>query len=384
METIFLFLAVFFALFYSKDEVPVNVINVLTVPKASISNLSDIAADVEYIPLETTENSLISRIYDLRVKGNFIYVRTLDNIFCFDKSGKYLFKLDKKGRGPEEYEFLTDFDVNKTNTILAVPSRKDLLLYKQTDKGFIFMNRLILSASPSIINFTLNSDNILLQYSNTEGTNPYSRELINLKGETLKSWPNYMKYERQEKITVLSRYENTSYCFQNNLYLKEVGNDTIFRLNDNNTLEAFLIFNTKDKRVTPEVRANVRYYAEHMFEYFVLQKIFGSERFIYYTYSYNKRTSPEIYDQLKKIRYSVTETEFFKDDITGGINFEPQYCNNGLFYSWVDALKLKTYTSGESFRNARVKDPAKNDALINLSDKLTEFDNPVLIVAKIK
>ena len=384
MEKILLILALILTAFNSKELEPVNVIDVLSAPKSVMTNLSEIATDIEYIPLETTDNSLISRINTLKVRGNYIYVGTLDNVLCFDKSGKYLFKLDKKGRGPEEYEFLLDFDVDANNTILAVPSQKDILLYKQTDKGFIFINRLNLPISPQIINFTGKSNNILLQYSNTDGTKPFSRELINLKGETLISWPNYMKYQLQEKMVVMSRYENTSYYFKNDLFLKEVGNDTILKLTEKNKIESFLIFDSKNKRVTPEVRSNVKYYAEHMYEYFVLQKIFGSERFIYYTFSYNKVSHPEIYDQLTKIRYSIPDKEFLRDDIAGGVNFEPQYCNDGIFYSWIEAVKFKAYTSSDLFKKAKVKSSVKNIALINLAEKVNDFDNPILIAVKIK
>ena len=183
---------------------------------------------------------------------------------------------------------------------------------------------------------------------------------------------------------VLSRYENTSFNFKNDLYLKEVGNDTIFRFNGSK-LDPVLIFDTKNKRVTPEARTNVRYYADHMYEYYILQKFFGSERFIYYTAAFNKDYNIiGIYDKVKKTRYAVPGTEFLKDDISGGVNFEPQYCNNGTFYSWVDALKLKNYISSETFINAKVKDPTKHESLMNRAKNISENDNPIILAAKIR
>lgn len=171
-----------------------NVIDLLATPESEITKLSDIATDVDYIPLQTTDSSLMSMIYKMIVRGNFLYFGTLNQVFCFDNSGKFLFKLDKKGRGPGEYEILGNFDINPDNTILAVISRSDILFYNQTDNGFIFKNKISLSTSPYRINFTNESDNLLLQFSNEDGTNPFSRELINLKGESLITWPNYMKY----------------------------------------------------------------------------------------------------------------------------------------------------------------------------------------------
>jgi hypothetical protein len=385
MKKIFLLLALVFSAFNSIEKDPVNVIDVLSTPKSIMTNLSDIASDIEYIPLQTTPNSIIGRIISIKVRGNYIYVATVDRkLFCFDKSGKYLLNLNKVGKGPEEYEYCSEFDVNETNSIIAVKGLREIILYKQTSEDFIFLKRVKLANSPDVINFTGKNDNILLQYSNTYGTNPFSKELINLNGETLHSWPNYMKFQLQEKISVMSRYEITSYNFKNELYLKEVGNDTILKLTEKNKIESFLIFDSKNKRVTPDVRSNVKYYADHMYEYFVLQKLFGSERFIYYTYSINKESHPEIYDQSTKIRYRIPDKEFLKDDIAGGVNFEPQYCNDGIFYSWIEANKFKAFTSSDLFKNAKVKIPAKNIALKNLDKVVTEFDNPIVIVAKIK
>ncbi len=385
MKNIFLLLTLVLCAFINKDKGLVDVIDITSTPKSTMTNLSEIASDIDYIPLETNENSLINRILNLKVQGNYIYVGTLESVLCFSKSGKYLFGLSKKGRGPDEYEFLLDFDVNASNTVLAIPSRKNIVLYKQTDNGFTFLNRIDCLNPINALNFTGKSDNILLQFSNSDGTIPYSRQLINLKGDILKSWLNYMMYKKLvEKMYVSHRWENTSYNLQNNLFLKTIGNDTIFKFNEINKAEPFLILDTKDKRITPDVRADVKSYAEHMQDYISIQRIFGSERFFYYTYSYNKKSNHEIYDQLKKIRYSVPEKEYLKDDISGGINFEPLYCNDGLFYSWVEAIKFKSHTSSDLFTKAKVKNSVKHSALKSLSEQVTEFDNPIIIAAKIR
>lgn len=278
MKNIFLLLTLVLCAFINKDKGLVDVIDITSTPKSTMTNLSEIASDIDYIPLETNENSLINRILNLKVQGNYIYVGTLESVLCFSKSGKYLFGLSKKGRGPDEYEFLLDFDVNASNTVLAIPSRKNIVLYKQTDNGFTFLNRIDCLNPINALNFTGKSDNILLQFSNSDGTIPYSRQLINLKGDILKSWLNYMMYKKLvEKMYVSHRWENTSYNLQNNLFLKTIGNDTIFKFNEINKAEPFLILDTKDKRITPDVRADVKSYAEHMQDYISIQRIFGSE-----------------------------------------------------------------------------------------------------------
>lgn len=380
-----IFLIIFMLLVIKSSFCQPVKVDILSSPKPLITNLSEIATDIEYIPLETTPNSIMGRILRVVVRGNFIYASTVDKIlFCFDKTGKFMFSLNKPGRGPEEYEYIPDFDVNNNNTIVALAGNKEIILYRQAAAGFTFMKRIKLESLPQTLNFTKVADHMLLQYANTAGTNPLSKELIDISGKSVKKWPNYMSYQLSEKIIVASRWENTSYTNQDDLILKEVGNDTIFRLTGDEKLSPYIIFDTEGKRVTPAARADVRYYMDHMYEYFILQKLFGSERYLYYTASFNKSGIAGIYDQVKKIRYRVPEKEFFTDDLSGGVNFEPQYCADGRFYSWVDAIKFKNYASEEPFLNAKVRIPEKYNTLKVLAGKVMEDDNPILIVAIVK
>ncbi|HPM01376.1 MAG TPA: 6-bladed beta-propeller [Candidatus Cloacimonadota bacterium] len=361
-----------------------TVIDITSAPMFAIENLSEISSNIDYIALETNENSLIDRIINLRVQNNFIYVGTLNSVLCFSKSGKFLFSLNKKGCGSDEYEFLLDFDINENNKILAIPSREDIVLYNQTEEGFNFSKRIKITNPTRKIDFAGKSDNILLQFSNSDGIIPYSKQLINLEGKVLLSWPNCMMYNKiTVNMSISHTFENASCQFQSNLFLKALGNDTIFKLNENNIMESFLILNTKDKRVSPEIRSNVKFYAEHMDEYIIMQNIFYSERFFYYTYEYNKKTNHEIYDQLRMIRYSVHENEFLKDDISGGVNFEPKYSCDGIFYSWIEPYKLKKFIVDDSWRNLKVKCPEKKAALLELIDTFNDSDNPILIMAEI-
>jgi hypothetical protein len=71
--------------------------------KGRIVDLSEIASDITYIPLETTSDSFCGGYPVVIYENDRIYVRGAGVIKVFDKSGKYLFTFDRIGRGPEEY-----------------------------------------------------------------------------------------------------------------------------------------------------------------------------------------------------------------------------------------------------------------------------------------
>jgi hypothetical protein len=62
-----------------------------------LKNLSDIATDIQYIPLETHPETLMKFVNYLKVTEEKYYINTVLELLCFDKNGKFLYKLDKQG-----------------------------------------------------------------------------------------------------------------------------------------------------------------------------------------------------------------------------------------------------------------------------------------------
>lgn len=91
----------------------------------------DLFSDCDLIPLETTEKSLIKDISKLICYDNkyFILDRPLSKIIVFDSNGNYLFSIDDKGAGPNEYANISDFDIDKQNDQIIILSPVDRSLY---------------------------------------------------------------------------------------------------------------------------------------------------------------------------------------------------------------------------------------------------------------
>lgn len=92
-----------------------------------VINLSEIASEILYVPLETTPESLVGGFSNENhyENGLLYYFMGDKSIKIFDKNGKYLKVLDRKGRGPQEYEYLGDFSIDyETGNLLVQTSRK--------------------------------------------------------------------------------------------------------------------------------------------------------------------------------------------------------------------------------------------------------------------
>jgi hypothetical protein len=68
-------------------------------------NLSEIVDSINCIKLQIDSNDLMGRVREIIIKKKYIYAIDISQriIFVFDKTGKFVSKLNKRGEGPDEY-----------------------------------------------------------------------------------------------------------------------------------------------------------------------------------------------------------------------------------------------------------------------------------------
>jgi hypothetical protein len=386
-------------------------IDLLSEPESTIKKLSEIATNVEYIPLQTTESSLIAR-FVLKIVNvdNRIYIRNSGlggEILCFDIDGKFLFKLQNIGRGPEEYTSITDFDISSDNKILTILSSIDrkLLVYGISETGFTFQRSITLrDPAPWKVSMVPETDNAFLAIPPWRGTEPTLSLLINTVGDTIHFKSNCYKYENVRKTGSRALNEMLVYSIGNMVCFLEEFSDTVFYVDaKDNLFKPRMIFDTHGTLFTPEMRGNPEIPYDHTS---YIGNIFETSRYVFYSYGTKetRNSDPPIvnvfFDKRTKKKYKldvefIFETIFdnpvktpmnkLKDDLSGGPDFNMRidlwsiYCSGGKFFSFVEALTLKQYVNSEDFKNINVSDPNKKEDLKKLADSLNETDNPVLI-----
>lgn len=103
------------------------------IPKLSDDQklITSLVSSVQFIPLETKEGSIIKNIDELKLGENRIYIldKEQESVFIFDKAGKYINKINKKGKGPDEYYYIVDFGIYENDGVIEVYDHKKLLQY---------------------------------------------------------------------------------------------------------------------------------------------------------------------------------------------------------------------------------------------------------------
>ena len=93
---------------------------------------------IEYIPLQTTDLSLVGEIVGLvEAEGRFYINSDRKNVLCFSSNGEFLFKVGNTGRGPGEY--ISPFSISVDGGVVYVACQEsgNLLCYDAANGKFL-------------------------------------------------------------------------------------------------------------------------------------------------------------------------------------------------------------------------------------------------------
>ena len=358
-------------------------IDLLSDADMTLSNLSEIASDIQYIPLQTIDSSLISRIDKVVIQGDKIYVNNRGtDIICFDKIGSFVGRLSKVGRGPGEYTWIQDFDISSDSKKLILLSNGKVLLYNVNGDEYTFSKSLDLYEGVLKISFIPGTDNIIVSNGPWFGNETSLNLVINLDRDTLLLKQNCYKYE---KLGSGMRATNDAiqYKLGDKVCFKEGFSDTIFYVNNKlDQLVPHLILDSQGTVPPPKVRGDMEYAKAHAGDFSSVAVAYEVPRYIFYYYMYKSMRHKIIYDKVSNRKYELALENALVDDLNGGPNLDlnMQNCTGRYFYVSIDAIKLKRHFQSDYYSNAAVKDLQKKVKLKGIADSVKETDNPLLII----
>lgn len=104
-----------------KSDADVQTIEIDLGTKENIINLSDIADEITFVPLENTGESMLGSIDKLMIDdGRYVIVdkEAAAAVFVFDSKGRFLHKIGRKGKSKSEYIELTDAALGNGNVYI--------------------------------------------------------------------------------------------------------------------------------------------------------------------------------------------------------------------------------------------------------------------------
>lgn len=332
-------------------------------------SLFDIAAKVRLIPLETNDESLIAHITKIIIDRNKIYIydRTQNEIFLFDKNGKFLSKINQKGRGPNEYMAITDLRINPFSKQLEVLDPWGKLL--TFNLNGIYMKTLKLPKEIHAYDefIPINNDSIAF-YSLSE---PYTLNIYSRSSSKIV----HQSFESKKKLTINSPL-SSFYRFQDTVYFTRYLYDDVYSITKHGVNPAYQWLFPKYKydpdEVIPEYDRNNRK------DYFSIQELLPYTHINtlendLYRYTCISIQSGKKYINIFHNKKTNKNTVFNKTK--EGIIFTPYILNDTLALGPIEPWRKR-----EEYLNEQILDNENLEILNNLS----ENDNPILIEYTLK
>lgn len=224
----------------------VDLRNIIDKPASLLQ--SEIIESVSKISLETSDSILIKYITNVIVDNDLLYIQHGSICSIFDKSGKFLSQISRKGEGPEEYLTISQMLIDDKNILIYDNIKKKIFTYNSKGQ---FIN--VINSPLKFQNIAQLSDNKFIGYiPNSSGHETIKFGIFNTQGLLLDSVLNNTQFEC--KVFLFFSNEGKFFNKKNNLYFKEFLNDTIYKI-DEDKLNPYLRFELGDKKAREMARA---------------------------------------------------------------------------------------------------------------------------------
>jgi len=369
-----------------KDFEPENaiIIDLLKEGDLRIDKVSHIASDINYIPLETSEECIIRFINKVIFKNEKIFVKSGSEIICFSKDGRYLYKLSDSGRGPGQYNYIRDFDISDDGKLLFLLSDSKVLIHSISEKDFLFKSSFRLNHPvPFYLSVVPGTTNILLSVCPWLGVEETLNLIVSEQGDTLAMKKNIYKYKKSDAIKVMSLWDAMQYRTGSLACFKEVFSDTVFSVNCiSNDIKPYIVFDSHGNVVNTNFRSDPDYSISHRGDFSQVAFMSEVERYIFFHCFIKGERHNYIYDKKEMKKYETDLEKNLEDDIGGGppIVFNQNSSSQGLFYSYHEAMDFIEYMNSTSFRRNEVLQPKLKEQLLTIAGSLVLTDNPVLVI----
>ena len=340
-------------------------------------SIFDIFERVELIPLETTGESIFGRfggiISRLHYHDGVLYIEESRKIFAFDATtGEFLFKIDDRGQGPNEYLHIADFEIDRQRGKILVldPIGRSLLEYDLNGR-FIRRTRL-----PEIVHAYWRLrylGNDIIAFWTFDGNNRlklYGRSQGSIFQE---HFPEIAEFRELGFNYVASPFSFANFfmcggsVFTNNVY--EVLLDGIYsiaytwdfgRLNNCVTMARNLPEHTRGREESMALFEHMR--AGGIVNYFFWR--IGGNQTYRYAQIIRKNQHINLFHNIAK-EYTYVFTEFSE-----GATFYPIF--------WSDEFVIGAGPFA-GYREETIPDAILDERNLAIKRNICEFDNPVLI-----
>lgn len=328
-----------------------------------------IVSAIDYVILEPTPNSLLSRIQLIVVTSKYIFPWDSHAIYQFDRSGKFIRKIGKSGKGPGEYQGVRDLVADESKGLLYILPNwtRNVLVYDFNGKYI------------RTINFPGSYDKVdivegkyLVFQSAVLEPSLLSTEILDMNGKSIYKF-NSRVFKNTKDMPFGRGWSNVTYTYNHNLFVKESRSDTVYRITSKGLIPHF-VFNFAEQKppiIIPdkEIEKFVRIF-----------NISETDKYIISFFHYKGFMCTSLYD--KSTRKSIMSIPLYKQSqgIINNFDYGPNFLLSVIPFAaktnqkdWICILRPEDILEYDTSKKPTGK-------FLSLMKQYTEDDNPVVMI----
>lgn len=348
-------------------------------------NLSTITDDIECVKLETNDKCLVGNISRSMLKDSLIILKDdLERLFIFNKKGKCLLKLNKKGQGPQEYLYISSFDVSLKNKLIYIYDglSQKIIIYDFNGEFKRYKNiKGIYPTDLKIWNDTIIA--LIFPKAMLESSDFYRLKLYNSNIEFIKS-VHKVKQENINYNRIPSGWVKLTSSKSELTYWDSL-NDTVFTY-DGNRVDPHFVFDVGKYQSSEMEKMADPLKGNNIID---ISSFYETPKYIFVDLTIGQYGKYILYNKSKKSGPNVVFNYDFHDigfhnDIDGGIPFWPkgQDITTGALYDYISPYALKKLVENPYFKTIKISNHAKHKQLMSILNAAALEDNPLFFIIK--
>ena len=315
--------------------------------------LSDIAEKVTFVPLETTDSSLIARqmLSQIRLANGCIYVPCSNGLLTFDeKTGKFLRRISRKGQGPGEYASIRGIEVFEESDNVHIFSGEKVMTF-QSDGKFLAQY-----SKPGGWVASVMQDSLCLSFIlNHTGQQKYRLLITDERADTLQCFPQYDRFVVPGGFNWIYHHNQERYLYthKDEHVFRDYYCDTLFTVKPDKLVPRFRLEMgkyglPKDLRLEPVMMSVERNNALAKARKYLRPSVFEGGRFVLMPYTTWDISQPQnisfqylLFDKRTGECLKI-ENDAIVNDMVGNLHFRPvaRVADNVLM-AWLEVPYLQ-------------------------------------------
>lgn len=379
----FLFLLMYFCLLSGQELVEIDIPGLLKPERDPL--LSEIASDIQFVKLETTNECLIGSIGSVAYWGPNLLITSdgRKKLFVFSGEGKFLRSVGVVGKGPGEFLEIYGMSIDPATGHLYIldNGQVKLLEYDQEGKFLKEMKLKFYATNFKII------ENGFVFYTGSVYSYRTDGYLLTVTDRNC----NIISRDHQRSVPK-GRPDLSGALYSDHGEIKywERNWDTVYSFTGTSHYAGYF-FNVGKNRVPATLMENPDMIASGVDGYRWIDSFRDYKNFIIFQLiDLNRRGKKLFYDKNKKTGYCIPgdmryyDWGFYNDFCGGPLFTLENKLNDSEVACCYQIIDLKDYLSKGWIDKSSAMDPVKFSTLRDIIDKSNPDDNPVILIAKLK